>query len=194
MALYVRDVAGLDTSANPDAPPPLDPPAVVNEAWRAAFAGAAPAWNAWWSKLLRALATAPAESVAFADAVADATGDARRLLDATLPAAEAWQREQDAGRPQVDPQHAMWLGTLVRSLEAELGSAPAPFRLSLLTLPVSGLWSMVAAVGEEVAERPGLWPSPALLLSRQLRSDEIELARVLRPHLIRGVLGLDRDP
>jgi hypothetical protein len=193
MALYVRDAAGLDTSSNPDAPPPLDPPVAVDEVWRSSLAGLAAAWNAWWSRLLRELATAPSEPAAFADAVAGATGDVRRLLDATLPAAESWQRDQDraAGLPRFDPQQALWLGTLVRAIEAELGCRAAPFRLAILTLPVRGLWSMPAAIGEEVAGRPGLQPSPALLLSRQLRSDDVELERVLRPFIIRGILGAD---
>jgi hypothetical protein len=134
--------------------------------------------------------------VAFADAVSAATGDARRLLDATVPGAQSWQRERDrdVGRRQFDAPRALWLGTLVRTIEVELGRRAAPFRLSILTLPVRGLWSMPAAVGEEVAGRPGLWPSPALLLSGQLRSDTVELERILRPIIIRGALGTDPDP
>jgi hypothetical protein len=187
-ALYVRDAAGFDTSQNRDAPPPLDPPVEVNEVWRQRFAGGTAAWNAWWSRLIRVLATAPSEAAAFEDAVAEASGDARVLLDAALPAAEMWARARD--RTRVDrlrqSQAAFGLGIAgaLRSAERDLGRPLCRFRVDLLALPVRGLWSRRVAVGVEVAGRPGLQPSPALLLSGHTWSDPAELERVLRPVIV----------
>jgi hypothetical protein len=187
-AIYVRDAAGLDTSRNPDAPPPLDPPIPVNDAWRQRFVDGAEAWNAWWSRLIRELATAPSEAAVFEDAVADATGDVRALLDAVLPAAQAWARERDRARLERFMEsravYSLAITGVLRSAERELGRRLGPFRLDLLTLPVRGLWSRRVAVGAEVPELPGLHPSPALLLSGHLQSDPVELERALRPIIV----------
>jgi hypothetical protein len=182
MALFIRDSAGLDTSTNPAAPPPLHPAVPVDESLRSQFDHAGPAWNAWWSRLLRVLASAPSEPVAFEDAVAGAGADIRPLLDAGLTPARRWAREQALFRPS--PRHGLEIVELVHSVEQQQGRQAAPFHLDLLTLPVRGFWSGRAAVGRELPGQPGLHPSLALLLSGQLRADRAELDRVLRPVIV----------
>jgi hypothetical protein len=167
IALYLRDVAGLQPQVDPDIPP-LDPPASVWPAWVRRPSGsdrpppavdpvaAAAQWARWWTHLLQAGQSAFSELRPPNFRAFSGVPELRDLLCHHWWDAEAWtdglhddpRRRRDLSGP--------WraLGGVVQELEQERGGSAADFQLRVTVIPVVGKRGWILRPDHLLVTRP----------------------------------------
>jgi hypothetical protein len=173
LALYVRDAAGLDATAEPPVARLEPAVAAVGEA---APEAAAAQWTAWWSHLVasesavhRAMQDAaggmPSVRImaehhqGFAPPGFEALRDSpelRELVARHFMDAQAWrdERNRESMQYSTNPNRVDVEWEVVKEAEWLLGRRARPFRLQVSILPVSGDQSWRVAEDHLLVTRP----------------------------------------
>ncbi len=146
IALYLRDVAGLDGAGTPALSHATPKVRHADHSHLTAEVGGVSAlkteWEAWWHQLLKsypeeAPRLTPPDFKAFSNSPA-----LRRVLRAHFGAALSWARERVAEYQEIEAEReasgaTLVLGDLVEDRLLEVGRSSRDFQLSIIELPLN---------------------------------------------------------
>ncbi|WP_442545285.1 hypothetical protein ACSBOX_06330 [Arthrobacter sp. KN11-1C] len=146
IALYLRDVAGLDGAGTPTLSHATPKVRHADHTHLTAEVGGVPAlkteWEAWWEQLLRAYPDAAPE---LSPPGFNAFGNSpalRRVLQAHFGAALTWARERLEEYEKLEAEReasgaTLLLGDMVEDRLLEVGRSSRDFQLTIIELPLN---------------------------------------------------------